>query len=198
MTDYGLPQPDHPVLHAHPTVSDDLLTRLGHGDITVKPNIDRFEGPKAFFVDGTAEEVETVVYCTGYKISFPFLDEHIVSARHNHVDLYRRVVPPDHPGLYFIGLIQPLGAIMPLAEAQAEWVADLIGGEGVLPSYDEMRRQIRIYDERVRRRFVASKRHTIEVDFHAYLAEIARERRACRDRLTGGRSGLRRVAALRG
>ena len=34
MTDYGLPQPDHDVLEAHPTVSDDLLTRLGHGDST--------------------------------------------------------------------------------------------------------------------------------------------------------------------
>jgi cation diffusion facilitator CzcD-associated flavoprotein CzcO len=35
MTDYGLPQPDHDVLEAHPTVSDDLLSTLGHGDITV-------------------------------------------------------------------------------------------------------------------------------------------------------------------
>ena len=53
VTDYGLPRPDHAVLHAHPTVSDDLLTRLGHGDITVRPNVDRFEGSKVFFVDGT-------------------------------------------------------------------------------------------------------------------------------------------------
>ena len=44
VTDYGLPEPDHEVLHAHPTVSQDLLNRLGHGDITVRPNIDRFEG----------------------------------------------------------------------------------------------------------------------------------------------------------
>jgi len=43
VTDYGLPEPDHDVLHAHPTVSQDLLNRLGHGDITVRPNIDRFE-----------------------------------------------------------------------------------------------------------------------------------------------------------
>ena len=64
------------MLHAHPTVSDDLLTRLGHGDITVKPNIDRFEGSKVFFVDGSAPEVDVVVYCTGYKVTFPFLDEH--------------------------------------------------------------------------------------------------------------------------
>ncbi len=187
MTDYGLPKPDHAVLHAHPTVSDDLLTRLGHGDIAVRPNIDRFEGSKAFFVDGTAAEVDTVIYCTGYKVTFPFLDERFVPVRDNHVDLYRRVASPDHPGLYFVGLVQPIGAIMPLAEVQSEWVADLVAGEGALPSYDEMRRQIRIYDEKLKKRYVASKRHTIQVDFHAYLAEIARERRASKARLAPDR-----------
>lgn len=185
VTDYGLPRPDHAVLHAHPTVSDDLLTRLGHGDITVKPNIDRFEGSKVFFVDGTAAEVDVVVYCTGYKVTFPFLDDRVVRAEDNHVDLYRRVVDPEHPGLYFVGLIQPIGAIMPLAEVQAEWVGDLVSGAGILPSYDQMRAQIEEYDEQVRRRYVASKRHTIQVDFHKYLAEIERERRASRARAQG-------------
>lgn len=182
VTDYGLPEPDHAVLHAHPTVSQDLLNRLGHGDIRVRPNIDRFEGSKVFFTDGSAGEYDVVVYCTGYKVSFPFLDDHVVAAEDNHVELFHRVVDPEHPGLYFIGLIQPLGAIMPLAEAQAEWVADLVTGVGRLPSRAEMRREIAAYDRRLRKRFVSSKRHTIEVDFHAYRAEIGRERRRSRER----------------
>jgi dimethylaniline monooxygenase (N-oxide forming) len=185
VTDYGLPAPDHAVLHAHPTVSDDLLTRLGHGDITVKPNIDRFEGAKVFFEDGSAAEVDIVVYCTGYKVTFPFLDEKVVRAEGNHIDLYHRVVDPENPGLFFVGLVQPLGAIMPLAEAQAQWVGDLVGGQGELPSYAEMRAQIEAYDEALRKRYVASKRHTIQVDFHKYLAEIQRERRASRARAQG-------------
>ncbi len=182
VTDYGLPKPDHAVLHAHPTVSQDLLNRLGHGDITVRPNIDRFEGSKVFFTDGSSGEYDVVVYCTGYRISFPFLAEEVVSAEDNHVELYRRVVHPDLPGLYFVGLIQPLGAIMPLAEAQAEWVGDLVTGVGALPSVGEMRRQIAAYDRRLRKRFVASRRHTMEVDFHDYRAEIARERKRARRR----------------
>ena len=40
--DYGLPEPDHKLAEAHPTVSSDLLPRLGHGDIAVKPNIAEF------------------------------------------------------------------------------------------------------------------------------------------------------------
>lgn len=182
VTDYGLPEPDHAVLHAHPTVSQDLLNRLGHGDITVRPNIDRFEGEKVFFTDGSSGEYDVVVYCTGYKVSFPFLDDTVVRAEDNHVDLYRRVVDPAHPGLYFIGLIQPLGAIMPLAEAQAHWVADLVTGVGQLPSVEQMRQEIAAYDAGLRKRYVASKRHTIEVDFHAYRAEIAKERKRSRKR----------------
>jgi dimethylaniline monooxygenase (N-oxide forming) len=189
VTDYGLPEPDHAVLHAHPTVSQELLNRLGHGDITVRPNIDRFEGAKVFFTDGTAVEYDVVVYCTGYKVSFPFLPPEVVTAEDNHVDLYRRVVHPDHPGLYFVGLIQPLGAIMPLAEAQAEWVGDLVTGVGRLPSGAEMRAQIASYDSELRKRYVASRRHTIQVDFHAYRAEIAKERKRSRKRVQPGRLG---------
>ncbi|HEX5862050.1 MAG TPA: NAD(P)/FAD-dependent oxidoreductase, partial [Nocardioides sp.] len=82
--------------------------------------------------------------------------------------------------LYFIGLVQPLGAIMPLAEAQSHWVADLITGEVTLPPEAEMREQIAAYDAALRRRYVASKRHTIQVDAAAYRNELDRERRTRR------------------
>ena len=66
---------------------------------------------------------------------------------------------------------------MPLAEAQVEWVADLLAGKAVLPAAEEMRREIAVEEERQRKRFVASKRHTVEVDFYPYLREIRRERK---------------------
>ncbi len=106
--------------------------------------------------------------------------------------LYRRVVHPERPGLFFIGLVQPLGAIMPLAEAQSEWVADVLEGRSALPPRREMRRVIRREDERMRRRYVTSKRHTIQVDFFPYLRTIRRERGRGQ-----GRSIASRVAANR-
>jgi dimethylaniline monooxygenase (N-oxide forming) len=184
MTAYGLPKPDHKLLEAHPTVSAELLSRLGHGDIAVRPNIDRFTGGRTVrFVDGGEEEIDLVVYCTGYKITFPFFEEGLVSAKDNRFPLYRRVVSVEHPGLYFIGFIQPLGAIMPLAEAQAEWVADLLGGRGTLPSPAAMQAEIVEAEEKMRKRYVASKRHTIQVDFQPYLREIRRERKRAAHRV---------------
>jgi dimethylaniline monooxygenase (N-oxide forming) len=178
MTDYGLPKPDHKLLEAHPTVSSELLPRIGHGDIAVKPNIERFAGGRSVrFADGSEEEIDLVVYCTGYRISFPFLAPEVFEARDNRMPLYRRVVAPERPGLYFLGFIQPLGPIMPIAEAQSEWVADLLTGRVALPSADEMRDEISAYERWMAKRFVSSKRHTIEVDFHPYLREIGRERK---------------------
>ena len=178
MTAYGLPQPDHKLFEAHPTVSSELLPRLGHGDIRVKPNIERFSGGRTVhFVDGSEEEIDLVIYCTGYKMTFPFFDPQVLSAPDNRLPLYRRVASVERPGLYFIGFIQPLGPIMPLAEAQCEWVADLIAGRVSLPAPAEMRREIESEERKQSRRFVASKRHTVEVDFYPYLREIRRERK---------------------
>jgi hypothetical protein len=178
VTRYGLPKPDHKIASAHPTISDDLLTRLGHGDITVKPNIARFDGDVVEFTDGSRERIDTVVYCTGYRINFPFLDRAVIDPQDNEIGLYRRVVHPDCAGLFFIGLVQPLGAIMPLAEAQSEWVADLLEGRAALPSHREMAAEIAAYRRAEAKRYVASQRHTIQVDFLDYLAELRRERAA--------------------
>jgi dimethylaniline monooxygenase (N-oxide forming) len=177
-TDYGLPKPDHKLLEAHPTVSSEFLPRLGHGDITAKPNIDRFTGGNSVrFVDGSEADVDLVVYCTGYKITFPFFDPAVLSAPENRLLLYRRVASVERPGLYFIGFIQPLGPIMPIAEAQSEWVADLLSGRAKLPPAAAMKSEIAVEEGKQRKRFVASKRHTVEVDFYPYLREIRRERK---------------------
>lgn len=184
MTAYGLPKPDHKLLEAHPTVSAELLSRLGHGDIAVKPNLDRFSGGRSVrFADGSEEEIDLVVYCTGYRISFPFFDPSLIAAEGNRLPLYRRVASVEHPGLYFIGLIQPLGAIMPLAEAQSEWVADLLSGRGTLPSPAAMQAEIAEAEKKLKKRYVASKRHTIQVDFQPYLREIKRERKRAAQRV---------------
>jgi hypothetical protein len=39
-----LPKPDHRPLHAHPTVSAELYDRVGHGDLVMKPTIERLDG----------------------------------------------------------------------------------------------------------------------------------------------------------
>jgi hypothetical protein len=185
MENYGLPKPDHKLGQAHPTISADLLARIGHGRITPKPNIERLEGRNVHFNDGTGVEIDTIVWCTGYRITFPFLENDVMEVKGNRVPLYRRVVHPEAPGLYFIGLVQPLGAIMPIAELQSEWVADLFEGSAALPEPEVMRREIEREEAAMRKRYVASTRHTIQVDYYPYMRLLGKERRRKR--------GLRRA-----
>ncbi len=84
---HGLPKPNHRFGEAHPTISGRILDRIQHGTVAPKPNIASFEGAQVQFVDGSSAEVDVVVYCTGYKITFPFFDEQLISAPENHIEL---------------------------------------------------------------------------------------------------------------
>ncbi len=130
---YGLPRPNHKFGEAHPTVSGRILDRIAHGTIAPKPNIASLAGEEVRFTDGSSVHADVVVYCTGYKITFPFFDEDLISAPDNHIELFWRVFHPEIDNVFFIGLLQPLGAIMPLAEAQSTWVGDHLLGEYALP-----------------------------------------------------------------
>lgn len=182
MSTYGLPEPDHRLGHAHPTVSSRILDRLAHGTITVKPNIAALAHGTVRFVDGSEAHADLVVYCTGYKITFPFLDESVMPAHDNEVRLYRSLLSPDLRGIYFPGLVQPLGAIMPIAERQGTLIAEDLRGRYEPPPRAEMIADIDRHRERMRRRYVASKRHTIQVDFDDYMRELAHEIKSGRER----------------
>ena len=175
---YGLPRPDHRFGEAHPTVSGRILDRIQHGAVTPKPNIARLAGDEVVFADDSSVHADVVVYCTGYKITFPFFDEDLIAAPDNHIELYRRVFDPDIDNVFFVALLQPLGATMPLAEAQGEWIADHLSGDYALPAPAAMRADIAADMAAMRKRYVASKRHTIQVDFDDYLHLLAKERRA--------------------
>ena len=182
MERYGLPKPDHKLGEAHPTVSDDILSRLAHGTLTAKPNIASLTHDSVRFADGSEVKADIVVYCTGYKVTFPFFDPGLVSAPDNDMPLFRRTFHPGFADLFFIGLLQPLGAIMPIAEQQSTWVCDYLSGRYALPAPAELRADIERERERMFKRYIRSKRHTMQVDFDDYLAALAKERRRGEER----------------
>jgi len=181
---YGLTKPAHGVFQAHPTISDTILSRLAHGEVVPRTGIDRFEGSDVVFTDGRRETVDVVIWCTGYRITWPFLDPSVISAPDNVIDLYERIWPVDVPALAFIGLVQPLGAIMPIAERQGRLVADWLRGRYALPPAGEAGARISADAAATRRRYVGSKRHTIQVDFDSYLHGLDVEQRAGARRAT--------------
>ncbi len=172
LADYGLPEPDHPVFSSAVTLSDEILSRIRHGAVLPKPAIDSFDGDRVVFTDGSSVEADAVVYCTGFRMTFPFLPVGCPVAADGSVELYRRVVPADRPGLYFVGLVRPVGAITRLVEAQARWVAELVDGAATLPAAQEMREEIGAYLTSVVQRYGRAEGASIQVDVGPYLAEF--------------------------
>ena len=142
MEDYGLPKPDHEPLGAHPSVSGEFLTRVGCGDISPKGAIERLDGDGVVFADGSREEVDAIVWATGYNVTFPFFDMPELTPQENKFPLFKRMVKPGFETLFFLGLAQPLPTLVNFAEQQSKLVAACLAGEYALPETPEMERII--------------------------------------------------------
>jgi hypothetical protein len=184
MEDFGLPKPDHKFGSAHPTISQDLLVRLGRGDIKPKPVIKQLNGNKIQFADGSEVEADVLIYCTGYNIKFPFFDESFLSAPNNYIPLYFKMFKPGIDNLMFVGLMQPLGAIMPIAERQGKWIVQYLKGNYKLPSTLDMNEWIKKDEMAMKKRYVASSRHTIQVDFDIFMKQMETEMKTGTKRAT--------------
>lgn len=186
MEDYGLPKPDHRVFEAHGTVSDTFPSYVAAGDIVMRPGIRQLDDGVVLFEDGRREAIDIIVWATGYKVTFPFFDPAFISAPDNRLPLFKRVVKPGIPNLFFIGLAQSSITLFALAERQAKWISAYLAGDYALPGMDEQTRVILADEKRHMGRYYASARHTMQLDQDIYFAELDRE----------VRQGARRARAL--
>jgi hypothetical protein len=195
----GLAKPDHAILTAHPTLSDDVFARLGAGAIVPKPAIVAFEGSRARFADGTSEMLDALIYCTGYRFTYPFFAPEFAAALDASIPLFRRVFPIGIDNLMFVGAAQAIGSIFPIAQAQTEWIVAYLRGEYAFPDEPAMRADVVRELERTRARYVAARPNPAQVDADDYVAALCRERRrgAGRARATAspGRDRAERSAA---
>lgn len=169
--DYGLPEPDFPPARAHPTINSTLFDRIRHGKVHPRPGIKKISGQRVHFVDGSAADYEVVIAATGYKISFPFFDRALIDwEQATQIPLYLRIFHPDHPSLFFVGLIQPQGAIWPLTDLQSQLIAQLLTHRIQLPSNW---RELAIAEGKYwQQQFILHPRHALEVHYRRYRQQL--------------------------
>jgi cation diffusion facilitator CzcD-associated flavoprotein CzcO len=170
---YGLQEPEHSLYQVHPVSNSELLYFIRHGKVHPRPDIKRLEGSLVEFTDGRREAYDTIIAATGFYISFPFFDPQFLNFRDREVPLYKRVFHPNHPSLMFIGLIQPMGCIWPLSDAQAKLAANYIAGHYQLPADLAARTAAEVAE--MKRQYIDTPRHSVEVHYHDHLGELKRE-----------------------
>jgi dimethylaniline monooxygenase (N-oxide forming) len=72
-------RPSHALLEGQPTINGEFAEKVGSGKIIVKPNISKFlDSETVQFEDDSEIKVDTVIYCTGYKVDNHFLESNQV------------------------------------------------------------------------------------------------------------------------
>src|SRR5437588_1470808 len=172
MEDFGLPTPNHNFLDAHPTVSSELLGRLGSGDAVAKGDVEELLGDRVRFADGSVELLDAIIYATGYNVSFPFFDEGFLAAPDNVLPLYKRMFKPGIDDLGFIGLGQAIPTIFPFAELPSKLAARLLSRDWAPPAREQMEEEI-VRDEAFHTgHFVNKPRHTMQLEWYSYEHEL--------------------------
>ncbi len=175
---YGLPKPDHRIFETHPIVNSQLLYHLGHGQITPRPDIAEFDVDRVEFTDGSTANPDLVVFATGYRPRFEFVDAgHLNADPDGRPRLHLHVFTPRHEGLFVAGLIQSDSGQFPLVHWQtvliAEWLRACTGTPAKAKAYWP---QVSIGAQRgwSQAKPVNTSRHWFEVGHHRYLRALER------------------------
>jgi hypothetical protein len=168
---YHLLKPNCNPLEIHPTINSELLYFIRHGKIKPRPGIECFDGDLVHFTDGTSDTFDTVIFATGYKISFPFFAKEFIDFSDTaKIPLYRKMIHPKYDNLYFIGLYQPQGCIWPLADYQAKIAAKMISGQ--IPRPSDLDKKIAGEMNKPHYQYQSKMCNALEVDYHKFKREL--------------------------
>ncbi len=99
------------------------------------PLLTRLEGKTAHFKDGSSQDVDAIVLCTGYQHHFPFLPDELTLNTTNRLypnSLYKGVFFEQNPKLMFLGM-QDQYYTFNMFDAQAWYARDVMLGKIELP-----------------------------------------------------------------
>lgn len=176
--DYGLPRPDYPLDAAHPVMNSLILYHIGHGDIAPKGEVAGFAGRTVRFEDGSEAEVDLVVYATGYRRDFPFLDRSLLEWKDGIPDLFLHSTPRNHDNLLFMGYINAAGGLGDGLKTQGLFVRNYARAFfGRLPGLERFLAAKRVdRPDLGQGYFVQSYRHLWEADLWKLLGHMRRYR----------------------
>jgi cation diffusion facilitator CzcD-associated flavoprotein CzcO len=172
---FGLPRPDHKLFETHPIINSQMLYYVGHGDIIPKPDVQELRGDKVFFTDGSEVALDVIVYATGFKMSFPFMDTALLNWQNGHPSFYMNVFHPEYDNLFIIGLIQPDSGQWGLVDYQAQLVARFIRSLQQNPARAARLRELKRrgqedYGGGVK--YKDSTRHYVEIEHFSYRRKL--------------------------
>ncbi|XP_067323778.1 flavin-containing monooxygenase 1-like isoform X1 [Anolis sagrei] len=172
---YGIIPKDRSVMR-EPVINDELPACILSGKITIRPEVKAFKENAVIFANTPeAEDVDIVVFATGYKASFPFIDESVIKVEDKHASLYKYIFPPhlEKPTLALIGYFRPFGPIVPPVEIQARWVTRVFNGLCKLPPVNIMVKEVNEIKKNKKKWFGFTFDEVLKTDWMVYMDQLA-------------------------
>ncbi|MBF4995255.1 NAD(P)-binding domain-containing protein [Arthrobacter gandavensis] len=123
---FGFPKPHYRIYESHPVVNSLILHHLGHGDLSVKPDIERLDGSTVHFRDGSSGEYDLLLSATGYVLSYPFLSPDLLGWAGASPQLYLNIFSRQARNLMVVGMVEASGLGWEGRYRQAELVAEYL------------------------------------------------------------------------
>lgn len=145
---YGAPRPAENIFEAGVTLCQHYLPLVAERKITPRAWIKEIAGRVVRFDDGSEEEIDAIIFGTGFDLDLPFVSSEVrrvLDADDRHLDLYGFTFHPDLAGLAFVGLYNQAGPYFPTLELQARWIAYVWGGIIPAPTRETMDAGIAAY-----------------------------------------------------
>lgn len=124
----GFPKPDHALYESHPIVNSLVLFHAGHGDLKVRPDIDRFDGNTVHFKDGSQADYDLVLAATGYRLHYPFVDRELLNWQGSAPHLFLNAMHPSRDDVFVLGMVEASGLGWQGRHEQAELIARYLRG----------------------------------------------------------------------
>ena len=126
----------------HATSNGTIINDVAYRRVEVKHEIEAIRGRRILFNDGTEDDFDVLIAATGYLIDLPYISREIVPLAQNRLNLFKRMIAPGWPGLYFLGFFNTDTALNLVFNRQSRWVRDIELGEAELPPMAEMEKDI--------------------------------------------------------
>lgn len=173
---YGLPKPEHALFETHPVINSQLPYFVGHGRVQVKPNIKRFEGDSVIFDDDTSAVADLIIYATGYKLSFPFMDSSVLIDQQQRPLLFLNTFHSQRDDLFVVGMLQPNSGIWGLADYQSQLIANFLVARHRKTDRYQWFSKLKSSrpDLSSGISYLKSPRHNLEVEYYGYRKQLQR------------------------
>ena len=171
----GLPKPDHRLFESHPIINSRLHSQIAHGELSVRPDVAELQGDRVRFVDDCEETFDVILYATGYRLSFPFLDTAHLNWHDGRPNLFLSIFHPERSNLFCAGLIQPDSGQWGLVDYQAQLITRYLQAvEKKTPAaswFDRLKKSTAAQQSQ-QIPYIDTPRHRLEVEHFSYRRQM--------------------------